>query len=240
MIKRLLIITVALGALTSCSGPQQSPTSSEGGTSSTSQGRNSSIDEAPDTWDEALGGRSVEQLVQEQRALRRQGAEDGHMFLPPDADLDVPLIRIVSYAEWPHTMVDCFAEQGFTLHIEMGGGTIRAEEVPDEQGPALNYTNYYCEMSYPISPFTQVPLPKQAAEQLWLYWTGEAYECVKAHGFDPGEPPSKATWMESAVTQTVPSWSPFESVRAVGEETPEVTALYNACATYPEDFFPSE
>lgn len=223
-------LVTSLG-LVGCAG--QPPASSESA-SSIPASQPPAARALPDTWDQALQGRSIDQLIEETRQHEMTLAREGGR-ISPDRKLDVPLVRIVEPHEHPSVMVDCMNEQGF--HAEaLADGSLQFGDVPAQQGESLNYAFYTCVMSYPINPYFGLPYPKQAAEELWTYWTGEASECVREHGFDPGQPPSKEAWMEGMAQQRE-LWSPFTNADT-DIANPARDALFTNCPRHPANFFP--
>lgn len=146
---------------------------------------------------------------------------------------DVELVRFVTAEEWPQAQVDCLAGAGFSYRASQGGIAL-VGDVPPNQIDALNLATYQCSAMYAADPRTQLTLPRLRAEMQYQHWVDTVAPCVRAQGFDPGEPPSLEVWLDQYYVNP-PPWDPFANV----PQSPDtLDLLYDACPHDAPDLYP--
>ncbi|AXH97534.1 hypothetical protein [Ornithinimicrobium avium] len=107
--------------------------------------------------------------------------------------------------------VQCLQDAGFPADLQ-SDGNIRVKVNPDQQA-AYQAASEACDEQ--VDPGVAA-LPLSDAELEWLY--GEyvaSYECLKAQGYDPVQPPSLEAYI-GVYRSGEPTWSPYESPERAG------------------------
>ncbi|MDF1486827.1 hypothetical protein [Tessaracoccus caeni] len=193
----------------------------------------------PKSWDEAMAGASFDDLVERARRDEREQAEKKVEagLLASDRELDVPMVRVVSSSEWAQAIVGCLAEAGFSAE-GFADGSLNVDDVPPEQGEALNYAAYRCNMQYPINPYQQMALPEESAQLLYQHWVEVSMPCLEQQGVQVTGPPSEQTWLDAWALGSESAWSPYTSVDA-SPDAAYRDGVYQACPREPEGLYPS-
>ena len=188
----------------------------------------------PDDWADLFGGESIESVVEAQRT---EWLKTTRSFLPEDLP-EVPLERIVSLREFEPLMVECLADEGFSVRAA-GDGGILFDEVPIEQEGAKRMADAVCSLRYWPNPYeTASKTPREPAKALYDYLVDTAAPCIQGRGIAVSEPPSKEAWVEAAA-RGQDAWSPYDSFTS-GNPSPERWAeLLDACPQVPEGFYPA-
>ncbi len=230
-----LALVATCFALASCAA-DRAPTPS--GTPSPSGSPSPAGSGLPQTWDEALAGTNFDDLVEAVRQERLDlGVEKQKVgLIGQDRELDAPLMRVISRAEWGAVTTECLAQAGFgaTPHAD---GSVLMDDVPQEQGEALNYAHHICSMKYPVNPYEQMPLPIEPALRLYHHWADTSTECLRQHGIDVPEAPSEQAWLDAWKKSPETTWSPYEGLVQADPEVRD--SQFRACPNEPADLWAS-
>ncbi len=109
-------------------------------------------------------------------------------------------------------MEDCLAEFGFDVTGD-GSGNGFAAEYPSEQRQAFNDASYICTARYPLLPVFYQPYNEEALNRLYDYFVGESTTCLRERGLLPGEPPTRARFVEN-YRSTGTLWTPADDLEA--------------------------
>ena len=120
-------------------------------------------------------------------------------------------IRTISDNDVQDVLDACIKEAGFP---GLSG------EVPDDQQEQWHLAIYRCAASYPIDPKYQMPLTKSQLEILYKYYQETLVPCLRNHGHNPLDPPSRETFLSSWGTSQ--AYSPYATIaREVAQMTQE-------------------
>ncbi len=145
--------------------------------------------------------------------------------VPEDVAFD--FVRWVPVNEWATVQIDCLSEAGFEAEFNNGG--LAFDDVPEEQGPALNTAHAQCQAKYPMDARAQMVLPTNRAKAQYAFFTGDLLACVEARGFSISTPPSEQTWIDQYYTTRSP-WNPYEEAISQTVDIEDQNKLWSECA----------
>jgi hypothetical protein len=158
----------------------------------------------------------------EVEAQLSQAAENSLLTDPPETEI----VRLVSLADWPQTMVSCMTDAGFTVTVTPNGNGWTGEYGPDQE-EAYNLASYICSAQFPIHPSQTGELSAEQKQKVYAYVSDTLVPCLKAEGYQTPGLPTEATFL--AGFDDAPPWNPYTQIYATVTSSSELDRLEGLC-----------
>jgi len=171
----------------------------------------------------------------EQRAddLKSEASIDG-LVDPPVVDL----VRWTSYFDWGQTVAQCLRDAGFNAR-GAGGVISYPDGIPASQNMAFSLAFYVCNSKYSLNPTYSQTLTADQWGLSYDYDVEWLVPCLAAFGVTASDPPTRETFIATALQQGSPTWMPWsEGQRVYSEKTwqEEMNFMETCPADPPNEF----
>jgi len=143
---------------------------------------------------------------------------------------EVARVRWISPQEMPSTIADCLTAAGFSASVTVDAlAPSLSTSVPESQEGPLMAAWYVCDAEYPIDPLLSQEYSSEEVAYLYDYYTVELLPCLRAHGQEPADAPSRQVFTDTF--GTADGWDPYEEY--LGMDQAELAELAKACPPQP-------
>ncbi|USQ77042.1 hypothetical protein NF557_03745 [Ornithinimicrobium cryptoxanthini] len=155
---------------------------------------------------------------------------------PPTTDL----VRVIAPRDQSQVWLDCMQEAGWDVSITADGGMSPPPNLPEDQWPAFDVSDYVCHAQYPVDQSLVDAYGIEQVDLLYGYYVEDLAQCLEERDHEVPDPPSletfRASWKADgtgALHASETTWYPYLGVDAAGLSVDEWEQLNESCPQSP-------